>query len=430
MYMYETDPDALGFQLCELIRLDDDDGTYECETVAAGTACPQFETCAGQDIGSCSAWDGTTCVPGRDVWDGTTCVPPGVLCDAAFLAANPEQVSCTTFDIDGDGVRDAFPDWIAQPITVTKPSGAMAGDSMTVDLLNADGSTYQTISIIIPEFLHQVYTDVEDLHLLPTFEYSLLTRDCLVFCEADSKQAECCASFFGDSSITGGGEADGWGRWPGNPGSNRIYNTMRPLPEILSLAGAATATCIDNDCTREWYWSGLFEPPTPGPTSYTLTFRTPTISHVASIELALVPVPAGNTLEQAYTEQATSFGVGNTRRATTNDCRLDEYPVYDCVTDGGYIAGTVENPSTTCPDSATCNVAGSATSNDNLYGAGPYYGGLCEDDGMGPCEFVPGTAEEAESCSDKSFPNNGVCDMHNGMCSSGDCVPTLLNVHT
>lgn len=52
-------------------------------------------------------------------------------------------------------------------------------------------------------------------------------------------------------------------------------------------------------------------------TSYTLTFRKGEVidswyggysSKLYNIQLALVPVPDGNTLAQAYTEKATNFG--------------------------------------------------------------------------------------------------------------------------
>ena len=300
---FDEPASAAGYRLCAVYDA-------ECDGTVRAEACPFFEVCAGVDIGSCSPWDGTTPSPSPSPpssWDdddddddelscdgswsacstaceaaaartwaetnpqsgdgeacpaATACAPGDDACPAVLCDANdPGQVSCTTFDIDGDGVREAFPAWIAQPITVTMPSGASVGDNMTVPLLDDDGSVYQTITITIPDI------DTEEA----TFEYPLLTRDCFEFCEdvggdglgdSGSQYSKCCASFFDDSGfIQYGGDIDPWGRWPDRTGNGRIYHTVRPLPEILSLAGSATTTCHGSACTREWHWSGLFEPP-------------------------------------------------------------------------------------------------------------------------------------------------------------------------
>jgi hypothetical protein len=322
-----------------------------CDGSGTTESCPSFDPC-GEDLpADCgAAGDGSSNPPassggsgGDDDDDddddddppagdgGSSPVYPEVLCDPTA----PGQGSCTEFDTDGDGVKEVFPAWIAEPLTVTVPSGADRGDAMQVTL--GDG---QEISIKIPDV---------DLGS-GAFEFPLLTRDCLVFCESDSMQSECCASFFGESYIVGGGEADPWGRWSGSLGHGRIYSTMRPLPEIQSVAGSTTASCVGNTCNRAWFWAGLFEPPTPGTaTTYTLTFRKGEVidswyggynSKLYSVQLAFVPVPDGGALEDSYAHLATKFG-GDSRQRSTNDCRLDEYPVADCGASAGYIPGAM-----------------------------------------------------------------------------------------
>lgn len=305
---------------------------------------------------------------------------PDTLCDPA-----PPQESCTEFDTDGDGVKEAFPAWIAEPITVTPPSGASVGDSMDVTLASG-----QVLAITIPD------VDLSS----GTFEYPLLTRDCLVFCEDDAKKAECCASFFGGSYIEDN-PADPWGRWGSDMGSGRIYQYMRPMPGIQSSAGSTTETCKGHSCSRAWYWAGLFEPPSAGETTYTLTFRKGEVvdswyggynSRLNSVKLALVPVSDGDTLEGAFGADASRFweAFEDPRARSTNDCRLNEYPVLECGSSAGYTPGTAAEPSTTCPEG---------------------------------CRFEQAVGDEPETCTSPHFPSNGVCDVENNMCRSlTDCV--------
>ncbi len=350
-----------GYRACAVIE-------GSCDGVGESTASPAFEICSGGDS--------------PDSGSPTPTPPqlPDTLCDPA-----PPQESCTEFDTDGDGVKEVFPAWIAEPITVSVPPGASVGDSVDVTLASG-----QILAITIPE------VDLSS----STFEYPLLTRDCLVFCEDDAKKAECCASFFGGNYIEDN-PADPWGRWGSDMGSERIYQYMRPLPGIQSSAGSTTSTCKGHSCSRAWYWAGLFEPPSAGETIYTLTFRKGEVvdswyggysSRLSSVKLALVPVSDEDTLEDAFGADASRFweAFEGPRAQSTNDCRLNEYPVLECGSSAGYTPGTATNPSTTCPEG---------------------------------CRFVLAVGDEPETCTSRHFPSNGVCDVESNMCSSlTDCV--------
>lgn len=355
-----------GYRMCAMI-----DGSCDGEEIS--TASPSFDVCPGGE-------DSPVSEPSPDSGTDGAGSPrlPDTLCDPA-----PPQESCTEFDIDGDGVKEAFPAWISEPFTVTVPSGASVGDSM--DLTLASG---QVLSITIPDI---------DLSAA-TFEYPLLTQDCLVFCEDDAKKAECCASFFSGSYVEDN-PADPWGRWASDLGSERIYQYMRPLPGIQSSAGSATATCKGHSCSRAWYWAGLFEPPSAGETTYTLTFRKGEVigswygysSRLNSVKLALVPMSDGGTFEDTFGADATRFWgpFDGPRAPSTNDCRLSEYPVLDCGSSAGYTPGTVEDPSTTCPEG---------------------------------CRLTQAVGDEPETCTSQHFPSNGVCDVPTNMCwSLTDC---------
>ena len=84
---------------------------------------------------------------------------------------------------------------------------------------------------------------------------------------------------------------------------------MRPLPAVQSSAGASANTCVGHSCGRAWYWAGLFEPPAPAETvTYTLSFRRGEVidswyggynSKLGSVEVALIPLPAGEGIDEA-----------------------------------------------------------------------------------------------------------------------------------
>ena len=112
-------------------------------------------------------------------------------------------------------------------------------------------------------------------------------------------------------------------------GSNRICSPMRPLPGIQSSAGASANTCIGHSCGRAWYWAGLFEPPTPAETvTYTLSFRRGEVidswyggynSKLGSVEVALIPLPAGEGIDEANGADAAKFATEHARTSPQHE---------------------------------------------------------------------------------------------------------------